>query len=211
MQADNDEEELDDDFLSNAGPKMSEEEKKILLQKYHEEGEGEEEVDEEEEEEEEDQAEGGEEEEDGDNERETEREREGEGDEDEGEGGRNDDEEEDDDNENGNEEENSITYNSKKMIENENILLKRITESKMKNLKKANTELSNDKTVIDVYTENSNDSQRSPVKGTKKTEENEIENQIPQPRQYGNKKKFVITSPEKFEAVKIVENQRRGT
>ena len=200
---------------------MSEEEKKILLQKYNEEGEGEGE-EEEEEEEEGDEEEGiGEEEGEGvDEEGEKDGEGEREGEEEEGEGGgeRGVVDEEDSNNDyDNNDKENSIIADSKMILENENILLKRINENNLKNLKKTNTVLSNnenEKNVPVKITEMkiSEYSQKTDFGGTKKNNENDSTEmpQNPVQRQYGNKKKLVITSPEKNEETEIGENQQTG-
>jgi hypothetical protein len=202
---------------------MSEEEKKILLQKYNEEGEveGEEEEEEEEEGEEGDEEEGGGEEEgeevgeegekEGEGEREGEEEEEEEG---EGEGERGVVEEEDSNNDyDNNDKENSIIADSKMILENENILLKRINENNLKNLRKTNTVLlnnENEKNVPVKITEMN--SQKTDSSGMKKKDENDSMDlpQFPVQRQYGNKKKLVINSPERNEEMEIGEKQQTG-
>jgi hypothetical protein len=202
---------------------MSEEEKKILLQKYNEEGEGEGE-DEEEEEEEGDEEGVGEEEgeevegEEGEKEDEGEREGEGEEGEGEGEGERGVVEEEDSNNDCDNDDkENDTIVNSKMILENENILLKRINENNLKNLKKTNTVLSNNENEKNIpvkitETKIGENSQKTDFSGMMKKDEINSTDlpQNPVQRQYGNKKKFVITSPEKNEEMEIGENQQTG-
>ena len=202
---------------------MSEEEKKILLQKYNDEGEREGEEEEEEEEEEEGEGVGEEEGEEvegggeGGEEGGKEGDGEREGEEEEGEGERRVVHEDDNNNYDNNDRENNVMAHSKMILENENILMKRINENNLKNLKKINTVLSNNENVKNIpvkITEikNGENSVKTDLSGMKKKEENGstdlLQNAVQ--RQYGNKKKFVINSPEKNEEIEIGEYRQKG-
>ena len=194
---------------------MSEEEKKILLQKYNEEGEGEGEEEEEEEgEEEEGEEEGEEKEREGAEEMEIGEEGEGEG---EGEGekeGKRDNDNDNDDNDHINGGVNNIIWESKMMTENENISLKKLKENNSKILKTVNTEMSNNENSKN-YSVKYTDLRRCEISQTNSINDSQkrdvtVSEQIPLQRQYGNKKKFVINSPEKAEGTGIGENQHTG-
>ena len=127
------------------------------------------------------------------------------------------DEEEDNDNDHDHDKENNIIADSKMILENENILLKRINENNLKNLKKTNTVLSNNENEQNIpvkITEMkiSENSQKTDFSGMKKKDENDSTDLLQNPvqRQYGNKKKSVVTSPEKNEDMEIGENQQTG-
>ena len=95
------------------------------------------------------------------------------------------------------------------MTENENILLKRLKEHNLKNFKTTNTEISNNENSKNISVKNTDLRSGEISQNTSIIDSQTVSGQIPLQRQYGNKKKFVINSPEK-EETEITENQQTG-